>query len=161
MRNLLLIFLFSFAGCASRTPIDRAAALNKSISSKAASLSRFAKYTGVEDEQSQIKEAIGQTARDIGLVRDCLKHRGGIANPICRADAYETENRVIWITASASRAMDDVDHNPKASEGTKRKAHKMLASIQGGAEKTDITLDRGGLLVRRTFRVRLPQKISR
>jgi len=157
MKSAILFALSMICfGCA---PIDRAAVLNKSLAKKATTLSRFGKYPGVEDEQSQIKEASSQLSRDIGLVKDCLKHRGGIANPICRADYKETEFRVGWITASSTRAEGDIDKNPAANEKAKRKARKTFSEIQGNAKRTMATLDQGGLLVKRfsTVHMQLPE----
>lgn len=149
MKTLLFTVSIFCVGCAPRAPIDRAAVLNKSMSKQIASLRRFDQFAGVEDEQSQLADASGQLAGDIGLVRGCLKHRGGIQNPICRADWNETDTRVTWIHASADRAAADVAQSVKASNRTKRKARKAFTVIQAKAEQARTTLDQGGLLVRR------------
>lgn len=150
MKTLSCILILC-AGCAPRTPIDRAALLNKQMTAKAATVSQFAKYSpDVESEQSQLADAAAQEKRDIGLVHDCLRDRGGIKNPICRADWNVTNIRLDdWVQASANRAMDDVNHSPKASERAKRKARKQFTTIQTKAQKTFQTLDQGGLLVKR------------
>lgn len=147
MKILCIFISFIVIGCASHAPIERAAMLNKSLTKQVASLRQFSEYTGVEDEQAQLSEAAAQEKRDISLVRDCLIHRGGYSNPICRADARETKNRTTWIQASAGRGLDDIAHSTKASDRTKHKAQKTLSTIQAKAEQTRLTLDRGGLLV--------------
>jgi len=156
-QGIIFVLLLVCFGCASRAPIDRAATFNKSLVKSTNSLSRFSKYSGVEDEQSQLKEASAWFARDIGLVKDCLKHRGGITNPICRADKTETAGRVTWITASADRGMVDIDKNPAANAKTKKAAHRTFSAIQASAQKTIGAMDHGGLLVTRYNTAHMPR----
>lgn len=144
-----MILLFGILGCASRTPIDRAAILNKSVTKQVRSLNRFSRLSGVEDEQGQLTQATMEFTRDIGLVHDCLRDRGGIENPICRFDAREVEHRTEWITASSGRLEEDVFHSTKASDRTKRKAKKAVTAIQAKTARIESTLGEGGLLIRR------------
>lgn len=136
-------------GCAPRAPIDRAAVLNKSVTKQVRSLNRFSQLPGVEDEQGQLTQATMEFNRDIGLVHDCLRDRGGIENPICRFDAREVEHRTEWIAASSGRLEEDVFHSTKANDRTKRKAKKAVTAIQAKAAKIEPTLGQGGLLIRR------------
>lgn len=145
----LLFFLALMQGCAPRAPIDRAAVLNKSVMKQVRSLNRFSKLPAVEDEQGQLTQATMEFTRDIGLVHDCLRDRGGIENPICRFDAREVEHRTEWIEASSGRLEEDVFHSMKASDRTKRKAKKAVTAIQAKAAKIEPTLGEGGLLIRR------------
>lgn len=156
MSRIGIIICLFCVGCASRPSIDRAVVMNKSLSTKVASLNKFSKYPGVEDEISQIQKWTGHMGRNIGLVDGCLKTRGGIANPICRADVDEMGRFVALIAVSAERATIDVDHS-NASGITKKTARKRFLDIPFREAQIDITLDRSGLLVQRPNMSHLPE----
>jgi hypothetical protein len=147
MRTWIIICLLC-VGCASRSSIDRAVILNKSLSTKVSQLNKFSKYPGVEDENSQIQKLTGDMGRNVILVDGCLKTRGGISNPICRADVDEMGRLVALIAVSAERATIDVDHS-KASGGTKKAARKQFLDIPFREAQIDIILGQSGLLVQR------------